>query len=110
LSAAPLDADAALSCRASDACNLKSNQKNLGVIQCSNLCTEIVEYTAPDEVAVCNLASIALPKFVNSKTHTFDFERVRMPRGGGTRPTARAAALTEGGAAGAAGRDDSCMQ
>ena len=60
----------------SDACNLKSNQKNLGVIQCSNLCTEIVEYTAPDEVAVCNLASIALPKFVNLKTHAFDFQQV----------------------------------
>ena len=47
-----------------DACNKKSNQKNLGVIKSSNLCTEIVEYTAKDEVAVCNLASIALPKFV----------------------------------------------
>lgn len=47
-----------------DACNEKSNQKNLGTIRSSNLCTEIVEYTAPDEVAVCNLASIALPKFV----------------------------------------------
>ncbi len=48
-----------------DACNKKSNQKNLGTIKSSNLCTEIVEYTAPDEVAVCNLASIALPKFVD---------------------------------------------
>ena len=47
-----------------DACNIKSNQKNLGTIRSSNLCTEIVEYTAPDEVAVCNLASVALPKFV----------------------------------------------
>ena len=47
-----------------DACNEKSNQKNLGTIRCSNLCTEIVEYTSPDEVAVCNLASIALPNFV----------------------------------------------
>lgn len=47
-----------------DHCNRKSNQQNLGTIQCSNLCTEIVEYTAPDEVAVCNLASIALPKYV----------------------------------------------
>jgi len=47
-----------------DACNAKSNQKNLGVIRSSNLCTEIIEYTAPDEVAVCNLASIALPKYV----------------------------------------------
>ena len=40
-----------------DACNRKSNQQNLGTIKCSNLCTEIVEYSAPDEVAVCNLAS-----------------------------------------------------
>lgn len=47
-----------------DACNEKSNQKNLGTIRSSNLCTEIVEYTAPDEVAVCNLASIAVPKYV----------------------------------------------
>jgi ribonucleoside-diphosphate reductase alpha chain len=49
-----------------DAANSKSNQKNLGTIQSSNLCTEIIEYTAPDEVAVCNLASIALPKFVTN--------------------------------------------
>jgi len=47
-----------------DACNSKSNQKNLGTIKCSNLCTEIVEYTSPEEVSVCNLASIALPRFV----------------------------------------------
>ncbi len=47
-----------------DAANSKSNQQNLGVIKSSNLCTEIIEYTAPDEIAVCNLASIALPKFV----------------------------------------------
>jgi ribonucleoside-diphosphate reductase alpha chain len=47
-----------------DSANEKSNQKNLGTIKSSNLCTEIIEYTAPDEVAVCNLASIALPKFV----------------------------------------------
>ncbi|WP_215236061.1 ribonucleoside-diphosphate reductase subunit alpha [Dyadobacter linearis] len=47
-----------------DHANSKSNQKNLGTIKSSNLCTEIIEYTAPDEVAVCNLASIALPKFV----------------------------------------------
>lgn len=47
-----------------DAANEKSNQKNLGTIKSSNLCTEIIEYTAPDEVAVCNLASIALPRFV----------------------------------------------
>ena len=47
-----------------DSANRKSNQQNLGTIKSSNLCTEIMEYTAPDEVAVCNLASIALPKFV----------------------------------------------
>jgi ribonucleoside-diphosphate reductase alpha subunit len=47
-----------------DSCNRKSNQQNLGTIKSSNLCTEIVEFTSPDEVAVCNLASIALPKFV----------------------------------------------
>ena len=47
-----------------DACNKKSDQKNLGTIKSSNLCTEIIEYTSPEEVAVCNLASIALPHFV----------------------------------------------
>ena len=57
-----------------DACNGKSNQKNLGTIKSSNLCTEIVEYTAPDEVAVCNLASIALPKFV--KDGEFDHDKL----------------------------------
>ena len=54
-----------------DAANKKSNQKNLGTIKSSNLCTEIIEYTSPDEVAVCNLASIALPKFV-TEDGTFD--------------------------------------
>ena len=48
-----------------DSCNRKSNQKHLGTIKSSNLCTEIVEFTSPDEVAVCNLASISLPAFVN---------------------------------------------
>jgi len=57
-----------------DACNAKSNQKNLGVIKSSNLCTEILEYTNKDETAVCNLASIALPKFVNTETKTFDYD------------------------------------
>jgi ribonucleoside-diphosphate reductase alpha subunit len=57
-----------------DACNKKSNQKNLGVIKSSNLCTEILEYTDKDETAVCNLASIALPKFVNTETKTFDYD------------------------------------
>jgi len=55
-----------------DAANRKSNQKNLGTIRSSNLCTEIMEYTAPDEVAVCNLASIALPMFV--KEGAFDHQ------------------------------------
>ncbi|XP_074649624.1 ribonucleoside-diphosphate reductase large subunit-like [Tubulanus polymorphus] len=59
-----------------DACNSKSNQQNLGTIKCSNLCTEIVEYTSADEVAVCNLASIALPHFVNRETHQFDFVKL----------------------------------
>ena len=59
-----------------DAANLKSNQKNLGTIKSSNLCTEILEYTAPDEVAVCNLGSIALPKFVNQETKTFDHNKL----------------------------------
>lgn len=57
-----------------DSCNSKSNQKNLGTIQSSNLCTEIIEYTAPDEVAVCNLASVALPKFVEGGK--FDHKRL----------------------------------
>lgn len=57
-----------------DAANKKSNQKNLGTIKSSNLCTEIIEYTAPDEVAVCNLASLALPKFVNEETGKYDFQ------------------------------------
>lgn len=57
-----------------DAANEKSNQKNLGTIKCSNLCTEIIEYTAPDEVAVCNLASISLPRFVDGQD--FDFQKL----------------------------------
>merc|ERR1719373_1308372 len=57
-----------------DACNNKSNQKNLGTIKSSNLCTEIIEYTSPDEVAVCNLASVALPKFVDVEHRTYDFK------------------------------------
>lgn len=57
-----------------DACNEKSNQKNLGTIKSSNLCTEIIEYTAPDEIAVCNLASIALPRFVIDGT--FDHQKL----------------------------------
>ena len=57
-----------------DAANGKSNQQNLGTIRSSNLCTEIIEYTAPDEVAVCNLASLALPKYVNDGA--FDHEKL----------------------------------
>lgn len=57
-----------------DACNRKSNQQNLGTIQSSNLCTEIIEYTAPDEIAVCNLASLALPRFV--KNGEFDYQKL----------------------------------
>merc|ERR1712070_261071 len=52
----------------------KSNQQNLGTIHCSNLCTEIVEYTSPDEVAVCNLASVALSAFAKSKDEPYDFD------------------------------------
>ena len=55
-----------------DACNLKSNQQNLGVIKSSNLCTEIVEYSSPTESAVCNLASVALSKFVVNKQFDYD--------------------------------------
>ncbi|XP_018430433.1 PREDICTED: ribonucleoside-diphosphate reductase large subunit isoform X2 [Nanorana parkeri] len=58
-----------------DACNRKSNQQNLGTIKCSNLCTEIVEYTSDDEVAVCNLASLALNMYVTSE-RTFDFKKL----------------------------------
>ncbi|KAM3129332.1 ribonucleotide-diphosphate reductase subunit rnr1 [Paramecium bursaria] len=56
-----------------DACNAKSNQQNLGTIKSSNLCTEIIEYTSPDEVAVCNLASINLQKLVKAD-RTFDYD------------------------------------
>lgn len=59
-----------------DACNEKSNQKNLGTIKSSNLCCEILEHTDKDETAVCNLASIALPKFVNRETGEFDYEEL----------------------------------
>jgi ribonucleoside-diphosphate reductase alpha chain len=58
-----------------DAANRKSNQQNLGTIKSSNLCTEILEYTSPDEVAVCNLASIALPRFINEEG-SFDHHKL----------------------------------
>merc|ERR1712048_671715 len=57
-----------------DHCNRKSNQQNLGTIKSSNLCTEIIEYTAADEVAVCNLASVALSAFAKSEHDPYDFE------------------------------------
>lgn len=60
-----------------DACNRKSNQQHLGTIKSSNLCTEIVEYTSPDEIAVCNLASIALNMFVKPDRSGYDFERLK---------------------------------
>jgi ribonucleotide reductase alpha subunit len=59
-----------------DAANKKSNQKNLGTIKSSNLCTEIMEYSDDKETAVCNLASIALPAFVNEKTRNFDYDKL----------------------------------
>lgn len=57
-----------------DACNAKSNHSHLGTIKCSNLCTEIVQYTSPEEVAVCNLASVSLGMFADEATGTFDFK------------------------------------
>ena len=57
-----------------DSCNRKSNQKNIGIIKSSNLCTEILEVSKPDETAVCNLGSIALPKFI--KNGGFDYEKL----------------------------------
>lgn len=59
-----------------DACNRKSNQQNIGTIRCSNLCTEIVEYSSKDEIAVCNLASIALNMFVTAD-RTYDFQKLK---------------------------------
>lgn len=61
-----------------DACNKKTNQKNLGIIKSSNLCCEIVEYSSPEEVAVCNLASIALPSFVEKDATSvwYNFEKL----------------------------------
>ena len=59
-----------------DAANLKSNQKNLGTIKSSNLCCEVVQYSDAKETAVCNLASIALPAFVNEETKQFDYNKL----------------------------------
>jgi ribonucleoside-diphosphate reductase alpha chain len=74
-----------------DAANSKSNQQNLGTIRSSNLCTEIIEYTAPDEVAVCNLASVAIPKFVK-EDRTFDHDKLfrgHLPRDAQPQPRHR---------------------
>jgi len=59
-----------------DTCNRKSNQKNLGTIRSSNLCCEIIEFSSPEECAVCNLASIALPKFLDDKYSGFDHQKL----------------------------------
>ncbi|XP_014488754.1 PREDICTED: ribonucleoside-diphosphate reductase large subunit [Dinoponera quadriceps] len=60
-----------------DHCNRKSNHQHLGTIKCSNLCTEVIEYSSPEEVAVCNLASIAVNMFVNTNDKTFDFAKLK---------------------------------
>jgi len=60
-----------------DAANLKSNQQNVGVIKSSNLCSEIIEYSSADETAVCNLASIALPSFVQENNKGYNFDALR---------------------------------
>ncbi|KAJ8679445.1 hypothetical protein QAD02_015232 [Eretmocerus hayati] len=60
-----------------DHCNRKSNQQNLGTIRSSNLCTEVVQYSSPDEVAVCNLASIAVNMFVNTDRKSYDFVKLK---------------------------------
>ena len=59
-----------------DTCNRKSNQQNLGTIKSSNLCTEIVEYTSPKEVAVCNLASISLSSFAKYDSKEYDYTKL----------------------------------
>jgi len=59
-----------------DACNRKSNQQNLGTIRSSNLCTEIIQYSSPDEVAVCNLASVALPTYIDISRGEYDFAKL----------------------------------
>lgn len=60
-----------------DACNMKSNQKNLGTIKSSNLCCEIIEYSSPEETAVCNLGSLALPSFIKSHNELeYDFDKL----------------------------------
>lgn len=60
-----------------DAANKKSNQKNIGTIKSSNLCSEVVQYSSPEETAVCNLASLALPTYVDAKKRSFDYDKLR---------------------------------
>lgn len=60
-----------------DTCNAKSNQQHLGTIRSSNLCTEVIEYSAPDEIAVCNLASLSLPNFVDVIRREFNHQKLR---------------------------------
>ncbi|KAL6430477.1 hypothetical protein ACFW04_007824 [Cataglyphis niger] len=60
-----------------DHCNRKSNHQHIGTIKCSNLCTEVIQYSGPGEVAVCNLASIAVNMFVNTNNKTFDFDKLK---------------------------------
>lgn len=57
-----------------DHANAKSNHQHLGTIKSSNLCCEVIQYTSPDEIAVCNLASISLPRFYNYESGTFNFD------------------------------------
>ena len=61
-----------------DACNRKSNQQNLGTIKGSNLCTEIIEFVSSEETAVCNLASLALPRFVREKVPSNGVEQMKL--------------------------------
>ena len=60
-----------------DACNRKSNHQHLGTLRSSNLCCEVVQYTSPEEVAVCNLASVSLPRFVDAEKKTFDYDKLK---------------------------------
>ncbi|XP_066582853.1 ribonucleoside-diphosphate reductase large subunit-like isoform X2 [Prorops nasuta] len=61
-----------------DSCNRKSNHQNIGTIKCGSLCTEVIQYSSPDEVAVCNLASIAVNMFVDTDKKVFNFEKLKM--------------------------------
>ena len=74
-----------------DSANEKSNQKNLGTIKSSNLCNEIIEYSDDKETAVCNLASIALPKFVDKNNKDYDYKKLYETAKWGEKPTSRSA-------------------